>query len=102
MGNKVHNVNDNVEMNESEYNVNDNVKKANNKANERATRVDGIADHLVRKFNAPNSRNFFCKCAWKLSENDIWTAYEIANNPKVRSPLKYFITICQVKMSKIS
>lgn len=70
----------------------------NMKHNERAERVDRIADNLVRKFKAPNSRNFFCKCAWKLSEDEIWTAYEQAHTPKVRFPLKYFISICQVKM----
>ena len=66
----------------------------------RAAQVDNIADHLVRKFKAPGSRNFFCKCAWKLSENDIWTAYEQSTRPKIESPLKYFITICQIKMGK--
>lgn len=66
----------------------------------RAAQVDNIADHLVRKFKAPGSRNFFCKCAWKLSENDIWTTYEQANNPKIKSPLKYFISVCQIKMGK--
>ena len=44
----------------------------------RAIKVDNIADHLVRKFEAPGSRDFFCKCAWTLSEDEIWTAYEQA------------------------
>lgn len=66
----------------------------------RAIKVDNIADHLVRKFNAPGSRNFFCKCAWKLSEDDIWTAFEQSHGPKVKSPLKYFITLCMIKMSR--
>ena len=67
---------------------------------ERAMDVDRIADHLVKKFQAPGSRSFFCKCAWKLSEDDIWTAYEQAHSPKVQAPLKYFITLCQLKMSR--
>lgn len=67
--------------------------------NERANKVDHIADHLVRKFGAPGSRNFFCKCAWNMSENDIWCAYEQAHNPKIKYPLKYFITLCSIKMS---
>lgn len=66
----------------------------------RAARVDRIADHLVRKFDAPNSRNFFCKCAWKMSEDEIWTIYEKAHTPKVDCPLKYFIFLCTLKMSK--
>ena len=69
-------------------------------ANSRAIKVDHIADHLVRKFGAPSSRNFFCKCAWKLSEDDIWSAYEQAHGPKVKSPLKYFITLCLIKMER--
>lgn len=96
---KSYNVNDNVTLRES-YNVNDNVSRSSTK--ERARMVDNIADHLVYKFKAPNSRNFFCKCAWKLSEDDIWTAYEKAHSPKIEYPLKYFITLCQIKMSKTS
>lgn len=91
MGKQGYNVNDN-EIPKRNNNVNDNVRKAE--------KVDRIADNLVRKFQAPNSRNFFCKCAWKLSENDIWTAYEQANSEKVRFPLKYFITLCQIKMGR--
>lgn len=67
-------------------------------AKSKANRVDRIADNLVRKFKAPGSRNFFCKCAWKLSEDEIWTAYEKAHGPKVDAPLKYFITLCMIKM----
>ena len=69
-------------------------------ANYKASKVDRIADHLVRKFNAPGSRNFFCKCAWKMSENDIWSAYEQSHGPKIKAPLKYFITLCLIKMEK--
>lgn len=66
----------------------------------RASRVDRIADNLVRKFNAPSSRDFFCKCAWKLSEDEIWTTYEKAHKPKVDNSLKYFIAVCQIKMGE--
>lgn len=66
----------------------------------KVARVDRIADHLVRKFDAPNSRNFFCKCAWKMSEDEIWALYEKAHAPKINSPLKYFIFLCTLKMSK--
>lgn len=66
----------------------------------RANRVDRIADHLVQKFKAPNSRNFFCKCAWKMSEDEIWTTYEQAHGPKVNNSLKYFIALCQIKMNR--
>lgn len=68
--------------------------------NNKARKVDSIADHLVRKFDAPGSRNFFCKCAWRLSEDEIWTAYEQAHRPKIKNSLKYFITLCQIKMGE--
>ena len=68
--------------------------------NNRVARVDRIADHLVRKFEAPGSRNFFCKCAWKLSEDEIWSTYEQAHGEKIKSPLKYFISVCMIKMAK--
>lgn len=69
-------------------------------ASSKALKVDRIANHLVQKFEAPNSRSFFCKCAWNLSEDEIWSAYEISHKPKVKSPLKYFITLCVIKMNK--
>ena len=69
-------------------------------ASSKASRVDRIADHLVRKFNAPGSRNFFCECAWKMSEDEIWAIYEQAHRPKVKNPLKYFIALCVIKMGK--
>lgn len=66
----------------------------------RADRVDRIADHLVKKFEAPGSRDFFCKCAWNMSEDEIWTTYERAHKPGVDSPLKYFIFLCTLKMER--
>lgn len=100
MGNEQHNVNDNVKSNVRENNVNDNVR-VRSTIKERAADVDRIADHLVRKFQAPGSRPFFCKCAWKLSEDDIWTAYEKATRkPGINYPIKYFVTLCKIKMSQ--
>lgn len=92
-----YNVIDNVISLKEKYN--DNVKGYKNTKAQQAQHVDNIADHLVGKFKAPDSRNFFCKCAWKLSEDDIWTAYEQATKPAIKAPLKYFITICSLKMS---
>lgn len=70
--------------------------RASNK--ERANRVDRIADNLVRKFGSPNSRNFFCKCAWKMSEDEIWTNYEKAQGEGVKNHLGYFIFLCKLKI----
>lgn len=66
----------------------------------RAAKVDRIADHLVQKFNAPGSRDYFRKVAWHLSEDEIWTIYEKAHGPKVDDPLRYFIAVCQIKMGE--
>ena len=109
-----HNVNDIVkhEVKNNNVNVNDNDNVSNGgsslkgmkwiKANKckKANKVDSIADNLVAKFKAPNSRNFFCKCAWKLSEDEIWSTFEQAHKPKINSPLKYFIAVCSIKMSR--
>ena len=65
---------------------------------DKAKKVDYIADQLVQELEAPGSRDFFCKCAWKLSENDIWTALEKAQKPNVDDHLKYFIFLCMLKM----
>ena len=94
-----HNDIDIVSSKRRKYNDNDIVSRViGNK--EKASRVDRIADHLVRKFGAPGSRNFFCKCAWKMSEDEIWCTYEQAHGPKVKSPLKYFISVCTIKMAR--
>lgn len=78
---------------------NDNNVHSKLSRNTNAIRVDGIADHLVRKFGAPKSRNFFCKCAWHLSEDEIWTIYERAHAKGIKNPLGYFIRVCSIKMS---
>lgn len=70
-----------------------------NRAKAKARKVDNIADRLVEKFDAPGSRDFFCKCAWTLSEDEIWTIYEKVHRPGTRNALKYFIFLCQLKMS---
>lgn len=72
--------------------------KKRNKKN--ARQVDAIADKLVQVFNAPKSRPFFCKCAWKLSEDDIWTTKEYACRSGIESPIKYFVSVCSEKMKR--
>lgn len=60
-----------------------------------------VADKLVKIFNAPQSRKFFLKCAWNLSEDTIWTAVENSNRRRVKSPVKYFVAICQRALQEI-
>lgn len=71
-----------------------------NQASARASRVDRIADHLVQKFGAPGSRDFFCKCAWHMSEDEIWGTYEKAHKKGIKSPLKYFVTVCSIILQR--
>lgn len=72
-----------------------NERKANRTA--RAKQVDYIADKLVEKFHAPQSRPFFCKCAWRLSESTIWSIAGCAEKPNVKCPVKYFVASCKSK-----
>lgn len=95
-----HNDIDIVSSKRRKYNDIDIVSRVIGNKEEKASRVDRIADHLVRKFGAPGSRNFFCKCAWKMGEDEIWCTYEQAHGPKVKSPLKYFISVCTIKMAR--
>ena len=64
------------------------------------------ARYLVDKFlavkncaDAGNCYNYFVKCFSTLPENTIWDIYENAvNNPKIHSPIKYFIAACRNQM----
>lgn len=73
----------------------------NDRKSPRAMSTEMVADRLVEIFNAPQSRNFFLKCAWHLSEDQIWTAVENSKKPKVKSPVKYFVACCSKELSKI-
>lgn len=69
----------------------------------RAERARRIAQDLVHRFGTESegSYRFFLKAAWRLSENEIYDAYEYAHRDGIGSPLKYFIATLksQVKMS---
>lgn len=63
------------------------------------------ARYLVEKFekhgcnDASNCFNYFVKCFQNLSEDMIWSIYENSvNNPKIHSPIKYFIASCRNQM----
>ncbi|MBQ3306434.1 hypothetical protein IJH02_03305 [Candidatus Saccharibacteria bacterium] len=74
---------------------------ANEKKSARARSTEMTADRLVEIFNAPQSRNFFLKCAWHLSEDQIWTAVENSQRKKIKSPVKYFVACCSKELAKI-
>lgn len=60
--------------------------------------IDAKADRLVAKFDAPESRAFYCDCARYLSENFIECAIESAFRPRAKNPIRnkaaYFGRIC--------
>jgi len=57
------------------------------------------AQKLVEKYNAPQSRNFFLKCIYHLTEADIENAVELSMQPWVKSPIRYFVRICYSKLN---
>lgn len=57
--------------------------------NHKVQSVRNTADKLVEVFNSPQSRKYFMKVAWHLSEAQIWDVVEIAL--KKRVPVSYFI-----------
>lgn len=84
--------NDNVNFNRN-YNVNDNVN-TNVKLKRSTNQVDAIADRLMFKLNADsNSRAFYCKVAWSLSEAVINNSLEQAL--KGKNPQRYFTWLCK-------
>lgn len=72
-------------------NVNDNNDRL---ANTKTHHTEYIANKLVKIYNAPMSRNFFLKCAWHLSEDTIWSAVESSRRKAIKSPIRYFVAIC--------
>lgn len=81
--------------------INDNDRAdVENSRKRKVRQTEYIANTLVTRFNAPNSRNFFLKCAWRLPEQFIWSAYEATKREDIKSPIKYFVRACSNEMSK--
>jgi hypothetical protein len=82
-----------------------NVKRNSLKENTFNVNVARQAEYLVEKFqklgcsDADRCYFFFRKCFNNLSEDMIWSIYESAShNPKIKSPIKYFIAACRNQM----
>lgn len=78
-------------------NYND-IDNDNNRKFDKSRHVEVIADKLMDSFKAHlkpevDSRPFFCKIAWRLSEARIWDNVEQAN--KGRNPMGLFIYLCK-------
>ena len=54
-------------------------------------RVARIVDQMVRKLGHPESVMFYRKCAWHLSEDEIFSRIESAQGPKIVNPHAFFI-----------
>ena len=78
----------------NENNEIDNDKPKKRKSTQRISYTEYVADKLVKIYDAPQSRKFFLKCAWNLSEDTIWSAVEESRKKYVKSPIKLFIFIC--------
>lgn len=72
-------------------------KSYGEKLDSRIIGVNQTAEKLARKFNDSAHIPFFRKCAWHLSEDQIWTIYERSQNAK-GSKLGYFISACKSEM----
>ncbi len=67
----------------------------------KTAKTDYIANRLVKEYNAPRSRMFFLKCAWNLSENEIWAAVENSRRPGIKNPIGYFLVFCRNALKNI-
>ena len=84
-----------------------NVKRYSLKENTLNVNVGRQAEYLVEKFEKLGCSDaslcyfFFRKCFNHLSEDTIWSIYESATqNPKIHSPIRYFIGACRNQMNK--
>lgn len=62
--------------------------------------AEAKARFLVERLNAPQSRNFFLKCIYHLSEAEIQTALEGATKPYVKHKAKYFSRVAKIMLDK--
>lgn len=90
---------DNVHWNFTSVKNNETLDNVKGGKTQKELYTEQIARRLVEKFNAPSSYNFFLKCAWRLSEGFIWSTYESANRPDIKSPIRYFVAVCHKQMN---
>lgn len=65
-----------------------------------AQEAEAKARFLVDRLNAPQSRDFFLKCIYHLSEAEIQNALESATRPYIRCKAKYFNRCCKNKLAE--
>lgn len=72
----------------------------NDKSAPSQSRERVIADKLLKILGEPSSWKFYLKCAYRLSEDQIWTFAELAMSPKVVKHNNYFVRLASAEMSK--
>lgn len=86
-----------------DYNLDNKSLNASELRKIQANRVEAIADKLVELFGEPNSKNYFLKCGWHLSEAQIWDIAERATtSPSVDSPIRYFCAGTSVLLRRLA
>lgn len=81
-------------LNLNDYNENYVEKSKTVEKSKRALETEATAFRLQKEFHAPQSYAFFLKCAWHLSEAEIWNAVEASKRPYIKAPIKYFVKTC--------
>lgn len=54
-------------------------------------RVARIVKDMERKLGHPESVMFYRKCAWHLSEDEIFSRIDASQGKNIRNPLAYFV-----------
>lgn len=67
---------------------------------QKTLRVDRIATKLEQHFNAPSSRDFYCKVALKLNEGKIDQLLKVVKQRNPRNPGGYFNVLARKEMFK--
>lgn len=67
----------------------------------RARLVDHNADYLVRKFHAPESRPFYCKCALYLPWTKVVEFVELACRPRIKNHAAYFGRLASTELANL-
>lgn len=75
-------------------------KSAKQRAKLTPVQAETRANALIAIFNAPYCRNFFLKCIYHLTADEIQQAVDYANRPYIISPVKYFNKVCKQKLSE--
>ena len=57
--------------------------------------AENKANALICIFKAPQCREFFLKCVYHLTEQEITKAVDMATRPSIISPVRYFNKVCK-------